>query len=223
MDGMSTRDSGLFAGSRAMGRGDASIQVLRRVAGAGPCVALTFDDCNDQGAWLEILSILEMEDAHASFFPSGMRVEQFPEAAQRTVSLGHAVGSHGWNHASLRGLALEAIEAQLLKDIEAWQGVGVDSLCFFRPPYGDYDERILRAAEGLGFSHLVLWDVDPRDWETPDACLIEDRVLRSAQPGSIVELHVTEPTARALRSIIAGLRRKKLQLVSLVTLLRGGT
>jgi peptidoglycan-N-acetylglucosamine deacetylase len=205
-----------------IGSGDSTIQVLSRVPRAGPHVGLTFDDCNDEGAWLEILRILDANDVRASFFPSGMRVEQFPEAARRTVAHGHAVGSHGWDHSRLRDLEPGEIEAQLLADLETWRkSVGLDSMCFLRPPYGEYDEGVLRAAGRLGFSHLVLWDVDPRDWETTAAArAIEEHVLRMARPGSIVELHVTEKTARALQPIIEGLRGRGLEPVSLATLLK---
>jgi peptidoglycan/xylan/chitin deacetylase (PgdA/CDA1 family) len=168
-----------------IGSEDSTIQVLSQVPRAGPHVGLTFDDCTDEGAWLEILRILDANDVRASFFPSGMHVKQFPEVARRTVSHGHAVGSHGWDHSRLRALEPEANEAQLLTDLETWRkSVGLDSLSFFRPPYGEYDEGVLRAAGGLGFSHLVLWDVEPRDWETTAAPrAIEEHVLRTARAG----------------------------------------
>jgi peptidoglycan/xylan/chitin deacetylase (PgdA/CDA1 family) len=195
------------------------MRVVERVAEGGPRVALTFDDCNREETWLEILAILETQHAHATFFPSGMRVEQFPHSAQRTVSQGHAIGSHGWDHSRLTRLASEAVEAQLVGDLEAWRGLGVRSLSLFRPPYGDYDKRIMKVAEALGFSDLVLWDVDPRDWATRDARLVRERVLSAVRPGSVVELHVTRSTAQALPTIIAGMRGKKLEPVSLTALL----
>jgi peptidoglycan/xylan/chitin deacetylase (PgdA/CDA1 family) len=148
-----------------------------------------------------------------------MRVEQFMRAAQWTVWLGHAVGSHGWDHSRLTSLTPPAIEAQLLGDLKAWRKLGVRRLSLFRPPYGDYDEEVVKAAEALGFSHVVLWDVDPRDWETPDPDVIADRVVCEARPGSIVELHVTPQTAQALPEIIEGLRRRKLEPASLTALL----
>src|SRR5918992_1076321 len=195
------------------------MRVVERVADGGPRVALTFDDCNREETWLEILGILETQHAHATFFPSGMRVEQFPHAAQRTVSQGHSVGSHGWDHSRLTPLAPEAVEAQLVGDLKAWRGLGVRSLSLLRPPYGDYDEKVLKVAESLGFSDLVLWDVDPRDWQTRDARLVRERVLSVVKPGSIVELHVTRSTAQALPKILAGTRGKKLEPVSLTALL----
>jgi peptidoglycan/xylan/chitin deacetylase (PgdA/CDA1 family) len=195
------------------------MRVLERVPDAGPRVALTFDDCNREETWLEILRVLGKHDAHATFFPSGMRVRQFPHAARRTVSDGHAVGSHGWDHSRLTSLAAKAIEEQLLGDLKAWRDLGVRRLSLFRPPYGDYDEVVLKVAEMLGFSHLVLWDVDPRDWETSDSRLICDLTLGSTEAGSIVELHVTQPTAHALPKIIEGLRSKRLEPSSLTALL----
>ncbi|MBE9069588.1 polysaccharide deacetylase, partial [Leptolyngbya cf. ectocarpi LEGE 11479] len=35
----------------------------------------------------------------------------------------------------------------------------------------------------------VLWNVDPKDYETPDPEKIADRVVNNVEPGSIVLLH----------------------------------
>ncbi len=66
-----------------------------------------------------------------------------------------------------------------------------------------------------GYREMVLWDVDPLDWQLPEPELIVTRVLQACSPGSIVELHVTAPTAAALPSLIAGLRHEGLGCVPL--------
>jgi peptidoglycan/xylan/chitin deacetylase (PgdA/CDA1 family) len=81
---------------------------------------------------------------------------------------------------------------------------------YFRPPYGAYDSTTLAAAGRLGFQRTMLWDVDPQDWRRPGAGAIAAKVLGSVHPGAIVVLHVQSQTAEALRTILAGLRRKHL-------------
>jgi peptidoglycan/xylan/chitin deacetylase (PgdA/CDA1 family) len=48
------------------------MRVLERAPDAGPRVALTFDDCNRDETWLEILRVLEAHD-HAA---DGARVAE---------------------------------------------------------------------------------------------------------------------------------------------------
>jgi peptidoglycan/xylan/chitin deacetylase (PgdA/CDA1 family) len=58
---------------------------------------------------------------------------------------------------------------------------------------------------------MVLWDVDPRDWQSPSPQDIVARTLAGCSAGSVVDLHVTAPTADALPALIAGLRRRGLR------------
>lgn len=210
----------LRCGSLVTAEGEGlGIDVLRRAKDAPSMVALTFDDCNQEHAWTSVVDALAGEGARASFFPCGMRVEEFPEAARATLSAGHSVGSHGWDHSVLRGKAASDVRDNLRQDLAAWERVaGLTSLSFFRPPYGAYDAVVLEAAERLGFSHMVLWDVDPRDWTRPGRWEIEQRVVGEAQPGSIIVMHAIDETAEAIPAIVDGLRCKGLEPVPLSAL-----
>jgi peptidoglycan-N-acetylglucosamine deacetylase len=195
------------------------LTVWRRAKGAGRRVALTFDDCDAPDAWARILDVLDEQATRATFFPLGMRIEEFPELALRTVALGHAVGSHGYDHARLTELGLPQMQRQLGRDRRVWDAVLGLRPRLFRPPYGSYDDHTLAAAVACGFRHLVLWDVDPRDWTLPGAEEIVHRILARVGSGSTVLLHVTDQTADALGALIDGLHDRGLEPVSLRGLL----
>ncbi len=178
-------------------------------------VALTFDDCDQGDAWSQILDVLAAENVAATFFANGMRVVQFPEPARRTVAEGHALGAHGWDHSDLTRLATEDVERRLRADRCAWREVGADDVVLVRPPYGRFDTHTLGAARRAGYREMVLWDVDPLDWQLPEPDDIVTRVLKGCSSGSIVDLHVTAPTAAALPSLIEGLRHQGLDCVRL--------
>ncbi|HEX6235868.1 MAG TPA: polysaccharide deacetylase family protein [Acidimicrobiales bacterium] len=184
--------------------------VFRRLPAHTPGVALTFDDCDEGDSWERILGVLADEAVPAAFFALGTRIEQFPAAARRTVGDGHAVGAHGWDHADLTGLAPDDVVRRLAADRAAWRRAGARDVVAFRPPFGRYDTATLEAARRAGYRRMVLWDVDPRDWELPGADRIVDRTLAACSRGSIVDLHVTGQTADALPGLIAGLRRRGL-------------
>jgi peptidoglycan/xylan/chitin deacetylase (PgdA/CDA1 family) len=69
------------------------------------------------------------------------------------------------------------------------------------------------------------WDVDPRDYETPGADAITDRVLGGVRPGSVVLLHddrrALEPTVAAVARTVPALQRDGYELVTVSELLRG--
>jgi peptidoglycan/xylan/chitin deacetylase (PgdA/CDA1 family) len=182
-------------------------------------VALTFDDCDAPDAWARILDVLDERATRATFLPLGMRIEEFPQLARRTVASGHAVGSHGYDHARFTELERPQMQRQLSRDRRAWEAVVGVRPQLLRPPYGSYGDDTFAAAAACGFRHLVLWDVDPRDWTLPGAEEIVNRILATVRSGSIVLLHVTDQTAEALGALIEGLHDRGLEPASLRGLL----
>ena len=196
-------------------------RVWTRVDGAGRRVALTFDDCTYPGPWKQMLRTLKRFGAKATFFCPGQRVYGYPALARRTVRAGHTPGSHGWDHSILSGRSLSYSENRLRRDREAWWDVARStSVPYFRPPYGAYDRNTLAAAAKTSHSRVVNWDVDPLDWASSSPSYISRYVVNHARPGSIVVLHVKQPTANALPDMLRGLRRRDLKPVSLDQLFR---
>lgn len=120
------------------------------------------------------------------------------------------------NHA----LETQMSSAEVLRQNRAPQGVWwkvarVTPAPYFRPPYGAYNSEVLRAVGDVGYARTIIWDVDPRDWEHPGAAAIADRVVSNSHAGSIVVMHTLDGTAAALPSIIARLRSRGLEPVSL--------
>jgi peptidoglycan/xylan/chitin deacetylase (PgdA/CDA1 family) len=186
------------------------------IPGSGRRVALTFDDCENPGPWNQILNSLSKHGVKATFFCPGQEVLRYPVLARRTIKRGNDVGSHGWDHALLTGSPSSATAWRLQKDAAAWWTVAhLTSIPYFRPPYGAYDSNILSASGETGYGRVMLWNVDPTDWQDPPPATIAERVLSHVHPGSIVILHVKSHTAAALPQILHGLKHKDLHPVDL--------
>jgi peptidoglycan/xylan/chitin deacetylase (PgdA/CDA1 family) len=89
----------------------------------------------------------------------------------------------------------------------------------FRPPGGSFSPAVVRAAEQRG-ERIVLWSVDPRDWQPgTTARQITASVLAAVRPGSIIELHDgggdRTATLAALPAIVKGIRHRHLRLIAL--------
>ena len=178
-------------------------------SGVGRRIALTFDDCYVGSAWASILVTLKRYGVKATFFCPGEAVLANPSVARRTVRDGHVIGSHGWDHADFSRLSFSSSESRLNLDRTAWWRLArVTPTPYFRPPYGSYNATTVAAAGRTGYSAVVLWDVDPRDWTNPGSSAIESRILSAVRPGSIVLMHTLSQTAAQLPSLIQALRSR---------------
>ena len=87
-------------------------------AGNANAIALTIDDGPDPEVTPQVLSLLGVYRARASFFCVGERVARHPELAREIVRLGHTIENHSQHHRhsfSLmgpRGIEREIVEAQ---------------------------------------------------------------------------------------------------------------
>ena len=168
---------------------------------AQPRVALSFDD-GPGVLTAELLDVLGAHGARATFNVLGERVAGREPLLRRTAAEGHELGSHGERHERLGGRPLEALRQLLRTNARLRRATG-RAPRVFRAPYGEVSPGVIRAAR-LGGLVTVGWDVDPRDYETPGAEAIHDRVAAAVRPGSIVLLH---DDRRALHQTVVATER----------------
>jgi len=180
-------------------------------------VALTFDDGPSRYT-SRVLSELERLHAHATFFVIGYLAERYPRLVRRELRAGMAVGNHSYSHPYRPPFDRQPHE-RILSEIERGNAVlerlGVKPT-LFRPPGGSFSPYVVEATGAHGL-HIVLWSVDPEDWNpSVTARQITTRVLDVVKPGSIVLLHDgggdRSRTVQALPGIVRGIREKGLKL-----------
>jgi peptidoglycan/xylan/chitin deacetylase (PgdA/CDA1 family) len=184
-------------------------------------VALTFDDGPFPYFTARILALLRRLHAPATFFLIGRNAAAYPTLVREEVAAGMAIGNHSYDHPNwppFARLRRQRIRAEIATAQTALARLGVHPT-LFRPPGGSYSPYIVHAAAADGL-RVTLWSVDPRDWvRGTTARQIVRRVLANIQAGSIVELHDgggnRSATLRALPAIIAGIRKRRLSLISL--------
>ncbi len=179
-------------------------------------VALTFDAGSDLGDTERVLDVLDEEGILASFGITGTFAEAHPDEIRRLASDGHVVMNHSYAHRSFTGTSsadplLDAHERQ--QDLERADAVleplvGASTTPFWRPPFGDYDDGVLRDVGAIGYAYTVMWTIDSLGWQGLTAEEITARVLDLCEPGAIVLMHVGSESADAdaLPAVIAGLR-----------------
>jgi peptidoglycan/xylan/chitin deacetylase (PgdA/CDA1 family) len=179
-------------------------------------VALTFDAGADAGNTLAILATLRGEGIRATFGVTGLWVEQHRDLALSIAADGHQLINHTYHHASFTGrstntapLTAEQRALELSRtETTVYHLTQRSTRPYFRPPYGDLDDSVLRDAATAGFGTVVMWSVDTLGWQGASADDILARCIAGAAPGAIYEMHVGAEShdAEALPRVIAALR-----------------
>jgi peptidoglycan/xylan/chitin deacetylase (PgdA/CDA1 family) len=191
-----------------------------------PKVALTFDVCPTH-APVElddrIVDALVAAHARATFFVSGRWAEARPDAVRRLAAEPSIeIGNHSFRHPHLTQAPDAQVRAELVSTQELLQRLTGRTPRLFRPPFGEVDERVAAIAAGVGLT-TVQFDVasgDPAPGVTAPGLVRS--VLDHVRRGSIVVMHANHrgfPTAEALPDLIAGLRARGLEPVTVGELL----
>ncbi|WP_053071847.1 polysaccharide deacetylase family protein [Ornithinibacillus contaminans] len=176
-------------------------------------VALTFDDGPSEFS-VEIMDTLKEHEAGGTFFFVGTNVKKYPEYVDYIFENGYSVGTHSMTHSNLSTLSHTTLEQELVESSELVEAItGVD-VTLFRPPFGSWTDATKDIAEELN-QKVVLWNNDPKDWETRDRDSIVRHIKTTDVSGCIIILHETQATIDALPEIIDYLQGKGLELVML--------
>ena len=97
-------------------------------------------------------------------------------------------------------------------------------MCFFRPPYGDYNNLLIQTATECGYLSIQ-WDIDSLDWKDYGVQSIIDRTALNPElsNGSIILMHNgAKYTKDALERVITGLQDKGYEIVPISQLIYTG-
>lgn len=121
--------------------------------------SLTFDAAWGNEDTQQLIDILGKYDIKATFFVVGEWVDKYPESVKALSDAGHEIMNHSDDHPYFTKLSADQMTAQLNvcnDKIEAVTGVRPT---LFRPPYGDYNDRVVLTVRALNMEPIQ-WDVD---------------------------------------------------------------
>lgn len=183
-------------------------------------MALTFDSGWEYENTEQLLDILDEFSIKATFFTRGLWAKDHPEIALDIVSRGHDLENHSLTHGHMNEMSDEEIRNEISETTRIIKDITGFDADLFRPPYGEYNERVLTILNEEGYRYTVMWTVDSHDWakELNGTVITKDyvvgRVLENASDGGIVLMHVGgHETVNALPEIINGLMAKGYLLV----------
>ncbi|MDD4241919.1 MAG: polysaccharide deacetylase family protein [Smithellaceae bacterium] len=189
-------------------------------------VALTFDDGPSPSTTPAILDALDRHCAPATFFVSGLNAEKYPELIADILRRGHAVGNHTYRHDPLVMLkGYRTLYREVNDAIVALRRLGVDARAF-RPPVGIVNPGLFPILDELGL-FCVTFNRRARDAGNLRVLQLAEKILGRVKGDDIILLHDVKPRrpgdetafAREIEKILAGIRRRGLDIVPLAELI----
>jgi len=151
-------------------------------------VSISFDASWGADKTIPILDILDQYGVKTTFFLVGGWVDKYPDMVKEIFARGHEIGNHSNTHPQMSKLGEEGIreELRMMSDkVEKLTGVRPT---LFRPPYGDYNDRVIQVARAEGYE-AVQWSVDSLDWKDRGTQDIIKRCTYKVENGDIVLFH----------------------------------
>jgi peptidoglycan-N-acetylglucosamine deacetylase len=202
------------------------MQPIRHVTTREPAVAITFDACatktHGYGFDRALFDLIRSEHLPATIFVSGRWVEMHDDAMKELAAEPLVeFGDHSYDHPHMSKLPPARIAEEIERTEAALARYGKKSVAF-RPPFGDWSQRVLHVVQDKQLP-TVTWDVvsgDPSKKTTTQGMI--RAVVGKARPGSIIIFHINGRglrTAEALPQILRALRERGLRFVPLSQLL----
>lgn len=150
-------------------------------------ISISFDAAWGGDKTLGILDLLDEYNIKTTFFLVDIWTQKYPELVKEIVARGHEIGNHSTSHPQMSKLN----ETQIAKELNTQADnvlaiVGIRPV-LFRPPYGDYNNRVITTARAQGFVPIQ-WSVDSLDWKNRGAQEIINRATK-VKSGDIVLFH----------------------------------
>lgn len=151
-------------------------------------IAISFDAAWGTDYTNDILDILDKYDIKSTFFLVGFWAEKHEDLVKEIHERGHEIGNHSTNHPYMTKLSKEQMVKELRDTGDLIEGITGEKPILFRPPFGDYNDQLIRTCEDNGY-YVIQWDVDSLDWKELGPQSVIDRVTRNVKEGSIVLFH----------------------------------
>ena len=183
-------------------------------------VALSFDAAWGNEDTAKILDILARHNVHVTFFMTGGWVESYPEDVKAILEAGHDLGNHSENHKNMSQLSNDEKRQEIVSVHQRVKELTGYDMFLFRPPFGDYDNDVIRTASECGY-YSIQWDVDSLDWKDYGVDSIISTVCshKHLGCGSIILCHNgAKFTAEALDEMITNLKGQGYEIVPVAEL-----
>lgn len=148
-------------------------------------VAFTFDDSPNQNKTNKILSYLEDNHFHATFFVVGSKMVNNKDLLISIKNSGNEIGSHSYNHSNMNKMSDDEFVEDYNKVNSIYKSIFNEDIKYIRPPYGLIKESHLNLVE----ASYIMWNMDTLDWKRRNSNYIVNYVVNNIKDGDIILFH----------------------------------
>lgn len=202
----------LRIGPSVLRNSDLNGPVARHFRTANPEVWLTIDDGPDPEQTPKLLEILKRNNARASFFVVGKKVDENRALCRRIVAEGHTLENHTYTHPSALfwGMPCCAIRGEIVRCSHAIRVATGVSPSWFRSPAG-LTNACVHPAAARAWLRVAGWSAagfDGIPGREPGE--VAARILRGVKPGAVLLMHEGpgRNSVHVLELLLAGLALK---------------
>jgi peptidoglycan/xylan/chitin deacetylase (PgdA/CDA1 family) len=203
-------------------------------------VAVTFDAGSSARGASEILDALAARGLKTTMFLTGDFIRRHPDLVRRIARDGHEVGNHTNTHPRLTSYATDGrqaarpgvdrafVQGELSAAARLYREItGRDMAPLWRAPFGEHNGEIRRWAAEAGYWHVgwtagragldgMDWISDPASPGYRDADAVVERLVKRAENGGIVLLHLgserDDPVGLKVAKLFDGLEERGFRL-----------
>lgn len=150
-------------------------------------ISISFDAAWGGDKTLGILDLLDEYNIKTTFFLVDIWTQKYPDLVKEIVARGHEIGNHSTSHPQMSKLNETQIAKELNTQADNVLAIAGVRPVLFRPPYGDYNNRVITTARAQGFVPIQ-WSVDSLDWKNRGAQEVINRATK-VKSGDIVLFH----------------------------------
>ena len=164
---------------------------------------INVDDLNDD--------YLESHNMSATFFMVGNKMSSQKDLVKKVYNSNSEIGYHSYDHTLFTKNKIKNIINDFDKTNKIYYEITKDYLSLTRPPYGEYNNKILKALN----TSFILWDKDTHDWKYKDTDFIVKYVLENANDKDIILFHDSyKTTVKAVKKLIDILYENNIKVLS---------
>ena len=178
-------------------------------------IAISFDAAWGADKTKSIVDTLNKYQIKGTFFLVGFWIDKYAEEVKYISDNGMEIGNHSANHLKMSTIQEEVIIKEISSVNEKITAITGKPVKVFRPPFGDYNDRLIRTVNELGMKPIQ-WDVDSLDWKGLSSGEISKRVCSRVKSGSIILCHNnSDHIVEALPMIILNLKNQGYEFVTM--------
>jgi len=157
---------------------------------------------SDEASVDQIMNILALRQASATFFVTGSWVMKNPQRVRNMQTLGYEIGNHGFSGSDMKAMKQDQQKKEILDNHTLVKGLtGVD-MKLFMPPAANYNKDMLKVVAALGYTVVLsCCDAESKSADA-SASSIFTKATENAKNGDLVLICPTQHVVQALPSIL---------------------